>query len=564
MKTKQCLLMVGFVLVAYTVEAAATNGDENWETFDIGFTMDDRWQPVAGRWRLHDNQYCQEDVAANGAYAFFPEVVVSDFEYSVRLRVGAKGGAKNAALVFRSTDSRHFYYAQVGVGHKQIILVRAAPEEEWIELDRHRDLPLRPGEWFDIKVRAVSDRIQVFLDGDEVLSVQDATLPAGCVGLRTGQARVCFAEPRLSGRPAELETPWSDVNPVWRGDEPVRLQGGKRGIAASGEVGAGMFPKTLLLPNGEIIAVIRGGAPHIGAGGRLDIIRSEDGGRGWSKPKTMFCTSDDDRGPTIGQAKNGDLVCLYRIYDRYDEEGNVKQGAFDQLLMRSLSTDQGHTWSEPEEVKLHVPSSFVAPFQRIVTLADGTLLMPAYVKLTERHGDHAVGPWSIIVRSHDNGRTWGEVSFQAHGYNETALLALPDGRLLAAMRAQAGGLSTCYSSDQGRTWTEPRRVTARGRHPADLLILPSGHILLAYGRRVSPRGIECRLSRDMGKTWSSPVSLGWTAANGDCGYPSGVVTEDGTVVMLWYAAASAVDSALGHHCEAVLFRETDLLESLKP
>ena len=341
-------------------------------------------------------------------------------------------------------------------------------------------------------------------------------------------------------------------------DSVPRLRGGERIIAASGAVGAGMFPKLLLLPDGEMVGVIRGGAPHIGVGGRLNIIRSQDEGRTWTKPVTMFRTSRDDRGPSIGQAADGALLCMYRIYDAYEDDGSRKQGDFDQYTMLSLSHDRGHTWTQPVEVKLP-PHAYVAPFQRMVRLGDGTMLMPAYAQLKQHRDGREPGWWVLVARSRDNGRTWGDVSYLAHEFNEYALLPLPDGRLLAAMRQEKQGLSTSYSADQGRTWSEPKQITKGQRHPADLLMLPSGKVLLLYGRRHPPYGVECMLSEGRGETWCPPVALAWTAASVDCGYPSGVVINDGTIVVLWYAVESVAAADLGFHCEAVRFREEDVL-----
>ncbi len=168
-------------------------------------------------------------------------------------------------------------------------------------------------------------------------------------------------------------------------DDLPRLQGGERIIAAGGEVGSGMFPKTLSwrrvrisskrrtaciaqpsgprlskrLPPGQIVAIIRGGAPHVGPGGRLDLIRSNDGGRTWSKPKSLPRTSDDDRGAAIGQTPDGALLCTYRIYDAYDEHGKHKKRDIDQYTMLTRSSDGGQTWAKPGEVRLPGPD-FVA------------------------------------------------------------------------------------------------------------------------------------------------------------------------------------------------------------
>jgi len=522
---------------------------KEWQTVDVGFQKS-KWRPLCGEWRVAGGEYVQNDAAANPAYSFAPGAVVSDFEYSVRLKAEPVGRAMNAALVFRATDSGHFYYAQIGVRHRQMILVRAEPTKQWIEISRRKGLDLARGRWHEVKVVAIADRIRIFLDGKCVIDVKAGALRAGCVGLRTGLARVRFADPRLVGKPADLRKEWNVMETDWTPDNLPRLQGGERIIAASGEVGSGMFPKALLLPDGEIVAFIRGGAPHIGPGGRIDLIRSNDGGKTWSKPASLPKTSDDDRGPSVGQAPDGTLICMYRIFDAYDEEGKFKKRNFDQYTMLTLSHDEGQTWTKATEVKLQSHPG-LAPFQRMVCLDDGTILMPAY-----RNEE------AMVVRSRDNGRTWGDLSTIRKGFNEYALLPLPDGRLLAAMRHKKSGLWTTFSTDKGYMWSEPEQITQGNRYPADLVMLPSGHVLVMYGRRHPPYGVECRLSTDSGATWGDPLMLAWTAMGGDCGYPSAVVLDNGIIVMLWYAIGSTADEKLRWHCEALRFREEDVVKSL--
>ena len=43
--------------------------------------------------------------------------------------------------------------------------------------------------------------------------------------------------------------------------------------------GGGYFPTLIRLTDGTLAAVVRGGARHIGVGGRLDLVTSRDGGR---------------------------------------------------------------------------------------------------------------------------------------------------------------------------------------------------------------------------------------------------------------------------------------------
>src|SRR5215510_12497920 len=69
--------------------------------------------------------------------------------------------------------------------------------------------------------------------------------------------------------------------------------------------GLGYFPVAIHLKNGDVLAVIRGGAAHVGVKGRLDLIRSTDKGKTWSAPWTAIDEDLDDRNPALGQLKDG-------------------------------------------------------------------------------------------------------------------------------------------------------------------------------------------------------------------------------------------------------------------
>jgi len=73
-----------------------------------------------------------------------------------------------------------------------------------------------------------------------------------------------------------------------------------------------------------------------------------------------------------------------------------------------------------------------SPFGRIIAGPDGSLLMGVYG--TPRRKRKGVRDISILLRSRDGGRTWGDESLVATGHNEISYAFLPDGRLLAAAR----------------------------------------------------------------------------------------------------------------------------------
>ncbi len=147
-----------------------------------------------------------------------------------------------------------------------------------------------------------------------------------------------------------------------------------------------------------------------------------------------------------------------------------------------------------------------------------------------------------ILRSTDNGETWGDFSIiSATDHNETTLVYLPDDRLLAMARTYSdGSIQQMESTDSGYTWSKPTQVTLPGQHPADLCLLQNGHLLLVYGHRIKPYGVGGMLSYDGGDIWERDgrFMIGWTSLNTDCGYPSVVQLDDGAIVTMYYSVGT--------------------------
>ena len=304
--------------------------------------------------------------------------------------------------------------------------------------------------------------------------------------------------------------------------------------------GGGYFPVSIRLQSGEVLTVFRGGGSHVDRRGRLDMIMSQDSGKSWSAPWTVIDESEDDRNPALGQLKDGSILLAYSILSGYDDNGHTFKGGryarvFDGVyLMRS--TDKGKTWSKPERSEavhqFYAGKGAVSPYGKIQQMADGTVVMAVYFDFAGERGHE-----SYIFRSKDNGKTWGEPSLLGKHYNETAITLLPNGDMLAAMRSEvAKDLFVTRSTDQGRTWSTPMQATTALQHPADLIVLQDGRVLLSYSERNAPRGVKAILSRDNGKTWdkANPIVLADDAPNFDCGYPSSVEVSKGRIVTTYY------------------------------
>lgn len=356
------------------------------------------------------------------------------------------------------------------------------------------------------------------------------------------------------------------VMPADEGQLP-RLERAERYVAVTG---GGYFPVLVQLNDGRLAAVVRGGAPHLGKAGRLDWIESRDGGRTWSKPRPIVDSEWDDRNPAVGQMRNGTIVVAYAECSSYDSDGkwNPSVGGFD--LYYVLSTDGGKTWSAKRSLKAGPIGRTGSPYGRIVLLKDGTALMSVYGSPDPGYDGPDKPPaqtrWIVgCLRSTDHGETWRDFSPISYAdHNETALLPLQDGRLLAAMRTGKGQVDVCVSSDGGRTWSAPIPVTggpdrAWLEHPADLVELPRNRVLMVVGRRHDPMGAMLLVSKDGGRTWDYEGRrlLGWTSENTDCGYPSAVRLRDGTIVCMYYSVGTAARAGT-EQAIVVRFREKEI------
>lgn len=353
--------------------------------------------------------------------------------------------------------------------------------------------------------------------------------------------------------------------------ELPRLGAAERVVAVKG---GGYFPVMVRLRGGKLVAVLRGGAPHLGRAGRLDWIESTDGGRNWSAPRTVVDSEWDDRNPALGQMRNGTLVLAYGECTHYDAAGNwdTSRGGFD--LFYVLSKDGGKTWSPKRPLFKGPLGNGCSPYGRIIVLKDGTALMSVYGNANPNYegpgkppaGSH--GDMVGVVRSRDNGETWSDWSLiSATDHNETALLQNPSGEVLAAMRNGNSYVDVSSSTDGGRTWSAPRQVTGDGgrrwaEHPADMVRLRSGKLLMVTGRRHAPLGAMALMSPDNGLSWdyAGRVLVGWNSVSGDCGYPSVVQNADGSIVCLYYSVGTTEAPGL-EQAIAVRFTEKQLREA---
>jgi hypothetical protein len=312
-----------------------------------------------------------------------------------------------------------------------------------------------------------------------------------------------------------------------------------------------------LLENGDVLAIFRGGAAHVGVKGRLDLVRSSDRGQTWSAPWTAIDGEFDDRNPAMGLLRDGTIVLAYAIASGYDATGlhfgKREERVFDGVYL-TFSKDNGKSWSNPVRDpaihRFYSGKGQVSPYGKIVQLPGGAVLMAVYFEFFDDRGNE-----SYLFRSNDGGKTWADPVLLGRHYNETGIVQLRDGRILAALRSEKGAhLAVTESADEGRTWTAPLQITGDKEHPADLIQLRDGRVVMVFGERNAPRGVHAMVSRD-GRSWSnaSQIVLADDAPNGDCGYPSSVEMEAGKVLTLYYQVDDLKNAPASASARAVLW-----------
>ena len=207
----------------------------------------------------------------------------------------------------------------------------------------------------------------------------------------------------------------------------------------------GYFPVLQKLKDGSIGAVVEAGDFHIGERGRLDFVRSTDGGESWGAARAIVADGPDARNQSFVSLSDGTLVVAY-VHAAYTNGQFDRTRGYDKIYV-IRSTDYGETWSPPKQIGA---SPFTgpqySPYGKMTELPDGTILMPMY------HGSRPSPETSdsVVLRSKDGGETWGDGSMIAETYDETSLVYLSSGRLIAMLRQSGTGDSRGGEPVSGR------------------------------------------------------------------------------------------------------------------
>ena len=369
--------------------------------------------------------------------------------------------------------------------------------------------------------------------GNRLLNCQTRLGPLG----RNQSCRVVSGETgSQAARPARTGKSLLRMRGPWTGRAGIALAGGlvwlllgvfhqgaERYVAIDNVCA---WPNLTLMPDGSVVATIFNRPYHGLDVGDVECWYSPDG-RLWEKRGSPAVHEGKSNRMNVaaGLAHDGSLVVLASGWGGRD----FREKILPTLVARS--SDGGRNWSRSSAVQLPQEVDFLIPFGDIVQ-GEGKLLAASFYHEIPGTAN------AYLLFSRDDGRSWGEaVKLAPHDYNETALLRLRPDRWLAASRSHADGhLALFVSEDEGKHWAKSGLLTLPGHHPAHLLRMADGRVLLTYGiREKGHHGIGYRTSEDEGQSWSRPTRIVNLEETTDGGYPSTVQMADGTLLTAYYS-----------------------------
>ncbi|MEO1996407.1 MAG: LamG-like jellyroll fold domain-containing protein [Planctomycetaceae bacterium] len=341
-----------------------------------------------------------------------------------------------------------------------------------------------------------------------------------------------------------------------------------RGLTTSGPWGNyEAFPGLCKLASGDLLVAFYAGTGHMGyphpslpKHARICMMRSTDGAKTWTTPETLFDSEAGDCDPRLAQLKDGTVICTF-----YKQTWYRKGRVCEMAIVRS--TDNGKTWSakpqilpspwyteqqkqhvirmtgpkavgEPEGMELEAINASCSPVRE---LANGTLILAIYGYYGKHRASSSSFYGSAVIRSKDQGRTWGDVSIISASSPsdrcEPDLMELNDGRLLCVMRP---GMEQSVSADQGDTWTQPRELQPFARGHAPFLVKTRDGTLLCGYREMPLAKTSVLISTNNGKSWSRPLIIDYFGG----AYIGMVELDDGRILSIYYGESVGIRQAI--------------------
>lgn len=296
------------------------------------------------------------------------------------------------------------------------------------------------------------------------------------------------------------------------------------------------IPAIVTAPNGDLIATIDERVPSCGdlrSNRDINIVsrRSTDNGKSWTDIETIvdFPPGASASDPSMIVDKMTREIFLFYNFMDLDKEKDVY------YLHFIKSSDNGRTWSNPEDITSQISNSTWNEDFKFITSGRGIQtrsgkLVHCLVNLEK--GLHLFG-------SDDHGLTWYLIDTPISPANESKIIELNDGSWMVNSRVDKSGLRFIHlSNDQGKNWisnAEPNLIDPGCN--ASIIRYTSiedgsdkNRLIFSNSKSKKDRkNMTVRISYDEGNTWSE----GKTIYTGGAAYSSLTILKNGDIGLLF-------------------------------
>jgi len=324
------------------------------------------------------------------------------------------------------------------------------------------------------------------------------------------------------------------------------------------------------LSSGKILASFRRGSDKDSSDGTGTVAESTDNGKTWRIATRAFDPVVDGIGGEIRVAELAELddgtVLAFVLWVDRSSGGPLYDDETDTLLPTKValarSSDQGRTWG-PYELLGTGEYRGAALSGPVVRIPGRGWLVP-FEDFQPGTGTHSAN--ALFSRDGTSVDTLAQVAKDPDDvlnfWDERLAFCPKTGRLVGTFwtfnrkTEQQQPIHMAWGDPDTLTWEQPFSTGIQGQI-TQLLPLPDGRLLAFYVRRRPPGSMRLIISQDSGKTWDydseiaiwDRVSVDGRATDGQSGYaqvwqdimywtfghPTGVVLDDGTLLLAYYA-----------------------------
>lgn len=292
------------------------------------------------------------------------------------------------------------------------------------------------------------------------------------------------------------------------------------------------IPALVLVSNGDLIAAIDERGPScadLKANDNINIVmrKSRDNGKTWTDIRTLvdYPSGKSASDPSfINDNKTGTIFMFYNYMDLNKEK--------DIYYLHVLkSTDNGESWSEPEDITPQISKPEWHGDFKFITSGKGTQTATGVLLHTLVNLKHGV----FVFGSNDHGKTWFLRDTPIKPADESKIIELNEGSWMVNSRVNSPGIRYVHiSKDQGKSWisipelalTDPACNAAIIRYVHKKI---NCLLFVNAESKDARKNLSIKISYDEGKTWTN----GKTIYAGAAAYSDLVVMKNGEIGMLF-------------------------------